>query len=114
MSGPRVIHNVIFDFKDETSQADINAIFQALIEIKENNLVPGILSFSYGPYESSEGLNQTYNYGFSMVFESIAARDGYIPHPEHDRVKGLIIPHLRDGLKSIVAFDYVLKGTNEF
>ena len=38
-----------------------------------------------------------------MVFESAAARDGYLPHPEHVRVKELICKHIApDGTPNCV------------
>ena len=107
------MHNVIFRVRDDVSKEEVAHFFDTMVELKEKNLVPGILSFSYGPYSSTEGLNQQYNYGFSMVFESEEARDVYLPHPEHDRVKALIVPMLHDGINSVIAFDYLLTGTNE-
>ena len=109
----RVIHNVLLHIKDDAAQEDIDRFSNAMIELKTNALIPGIFSFSYGKYESNEGLNKNYNYGFSMVFDSVEARDNYLPHPEHDRVKELILPLLQDGINSVIAFDYVLHGENE-
>jgi hypothetical protein len=111
--GPKVIHNVMLHIKDDTAQEDIDRFFNAMIELKVQGLIPGIVSFSYGEYNSTEGLNKNFNYGFSMIFESIEARDNYLPHPEHDKVKELILPLLYDGLNSVIAFDYILHGQNE-
>lgn len=110
---PRVMHNVVIQVKDTATQDEINAFFHALVELKERNLIPGILSISYGPYDSPEGLNKGFNYGFSMVFENEEARNTYLPHPEHERVKLLILPLLQDGINSVVAFDWKLQGNNE-
>lgn len=33
------------------------------------------------------GLNQGYTHGFIMTFKNVAARDTYLPHPGHERVK---------------------------
>ena len=113
-SNPKVMHNVVLALKEDATKEEINKIFQTLVDFKEKNLDAGIVSFTWGPYQSHEGLNNGFNYGFSIVFESIAARDAYIPHPEHDRVKSYIVPCLKDGLNSIVAFDWYLNGSNEF
>ena len=37
-----------------------------------------------------------------MTFAGAAARDRYLPHPAHERVKGEIVPHV----EAIVAFDF--------
>jgi hypothetical protein len=37
-----------------------------------------------------------------MTFDSVESRDAYLPHPEHERVKSAILPHV-DG---VVAFDF--------
>jgi hypothetical protein len=37
-----------------------------------------------------------------MSFESLAARDSYLPHPEHEAVKNAILPCI-DG---VAAFDF--------
>jgi hypothetical protein len=39
-----------------------------------------------------------------MTFDSAANRDAYLPHPEHERVKSIIQPHLAD----VIAFDFVV------
>lgn len=110
---PRVMHVVLFRVRDDVTKDEIDHLFATFVELKEKNLVPGIVSFSYGPYSSPEGLNKDFNYGFNMVFESEEARDGYLPHPEHDRVKNMIVAMLHDGINSVVAFDYLLSGNNE-
>lgn len=107
-SNTRVMHNLVLAFKEDAKKEDIENIFKALAELKQKNLVPGILSFTYGPYQSPEGLNNGFTHGSSMVFESIAARDAYLPHPEHDRVKPLIIAiiftkHQEQNIATIIA-----------
>lgn len=37
-----------------------------------------------------------------MTFESEEARDNYLPHPEHERVKAEILPCIND----IIVFDF--------
>jgi hypothetical protein len=66
--------------------------------------IPGLLDFHHGPYDSAEGLNDGYTHGFIMTFESPAARDAYLPHPVHEEVKALVIPHLA----RVVVFDFNL------
>lgn len=93
-------HIVLFKFKEETEEAEIDAIFEDLAGLRE--LIPGMLDFIAGPYESDEGMNQGFTHGFIMTFEDAAARDGYLPHPEHKRVKARILP----AVESVIAFDF--------
>ena len=64
--------------------------------------------FSGGKQNSSEGLEKNFKHGMTMVFESAAARDVYLVHPEHERVKKIVLPLLKDGLNSVVAIDWDL------
>ena len=41
-----------------------------------------------------------------MDFESTAARDDYLPHPEHEVVKKLVVEVLAGGVDGALAFDY--------
>lgn len=101
---PQIKHAVIMKFKRSTSPQKIREIFTALIGLRR--VVPGLLDFSGGPYSSSEGLNQGFTHGFVMTFADAASRDGYIPHPEHEKVKKLIVPELEGGIAGVVAFDW--------
>ncbi len=101
---PQIKHAVIMKLKPSTSPQKVREIFAALENLRR--VIPGLMDFSGGPYSSSEGLNQGFTHGFVMTFKDAASRDGYIPHPEHDKVKELIIPELEGGVKGIVAFDW--------
>lgn len=95
-----VQHMVLLKFKEETGDDKIVEIFNQLEEL--TRLIGGITYFAGGPYSSHEGLNQGYSHGFIMTFESAAARDTYLPHPEHERVKQAILPCI----EGVVAFDF--------
>jgi hypothetical protein len=41
-----------------------------------------------------------------MGFRDKAARDAYLPHPEHERVRGMIANVLEGGLDAVLEFDY--------
>ena len=66
------------------------------------SLLPGLQSFEGGPYSSPEGLNKQWTHAFIMTFDKAASRDAYLPHPEHERVKGIVAPQLAD----VIAFDF--------
>jgi hypothetical protein len=97
---PAVEHLVLLKFKPNVPRATIDELFAQLAELQ--SLIPGIRRFAGGPYASGEGLNRGYTEGFVMTFDSPAARDVYLPHPEHERVKSAILPHIDD----VVAFDF--------
>lgn len=93
-------HMVLLKFKDDVLLENIDAIFAALLELQSK--VPGIVSYSGGPYSSPEGMNKGFTHGFSMDFASEGERDAYFPHPDHERVKNMILPVVDD----VIAFDY--------
>jgi len=51
-------------------------------------------------------MQKGFTHGFCMTFADAAARDVYLPHPEHERVKALVLQVLDGGLDGVVAFDY--------
>ena len=97
---PQIKHMVILKFKPEVPRATIENLFEELAGLQSK--IDGILDFSGGPYSSHEGLNGGYTHGFCMTFAGAAARDAYLPHPDHEAVKDKIIPNI-DG---VIAFDY--------
>jgi hypothetical protein len=101
---PQIKHVVLLKFKASTSGQKVRDIFAALAGLRR--VIPGLLDFSGGPYSSTEGLHQGFTHGFVMTFVDAASRDGYIPHPEHEKVKQLIVPELDGGLKGVIAFDW--------
>ncbi|MCJ8278465.1 MAG: Dabb family protein [Rivularia sp. ALOHA_DT_140] len=97
---PIIQHIALFKFKPEVTTDTIDNLFDKLLELKQ--IIPGITYFSGGPYSSNEGLNKDFTHGFLMTFESIEARDNYLPHPEHERVKQEILVCIND----ILVFDF--------
>ena len=54
------------------------------------NKIPGILSFEYGVNNSPENLNKGFTHVYLLTFENAAARDTYLPHPEHKKFGELL------------------------
>jgi len=96
----KIKHIALFSFKDGSTEEQIQKTFDELIELSEN--VPGIEDYVAGANNSPEGLNQGYTHGFVMTFTDAAARDAYISHPEHERVKTFVLPLIEE----IVVFDF--------
>ncbi|MBD2387296.1 Dabb family protein [Cylindrospermum sp. FACHB-282] len=101
---PQVQHVVLLSFKEEVTTEQITYLFGLLAELQQ--LIPGITHFSGGPNSSPEGLNQGYTHGFLMTFVSVEARDVYLPHPEHERVKAELNPCI----EAVLVFDFDFKS----
>ncbi len=99
-----VRHMVICRFKPETSSAQADQLLSLILGMKGK--IPGILGIEAGPYESPEGMNADYTHGFLVTFESPAARDAYLPHPEHVVVRDALLPHI----DSVIAFDFEVRA----
>jgi hypothetical protein len=95
---------VLLKIRADVSAERIDAVFTALAALGER--IDGIESFSGGPYSSDEGLQRGFTHGFCMTFTDAAARDAYLPHPEHELVKAMVLDVLDGGLDGVVAFDY--------
>ena len=96
----KVKHIALIKFKEGTSEEQINSLFDQILDLTEN--VEGIEDYVSGPNSSPEGLNQGFTHGFVMTFADAAARDGYLPHPEHEKVKASILPLA----ESVLVFDF--------
>ncbi len=95
-----VRHFGMFEFKEGVTEAQIVACFSAMGGMVGK--IPGLLGIEHGPYESTEGLNEGFTHGFIMTFDNAASRDAYLPHPEHERVKLIVVPCL----ERVVVFDF--------
>jgi len=98
-----ILHFVFVRFKAALQQADKQAIYDAIVALK--NLIPGILDVKYGPNTSPEGLNGGFLDGFIVTFESPEARDAYLVHPEHIAVGERIVASTDGGLSGLMVFD---------
>jgi hypothetical protein len=96
----QVKHYGVFTFKEGIDDAMIANCFAEMRGMIGK--IPGLLDMIHGPYESSEGLNDGFTHGFIMTFDSAASRDSYLPHPEHERVKEIVVPCL----ERVIVFDF--------
>jgi hypothetical protein len=87
---PKVKHIALFKFKEATPQEDIDRLFDQLLDVTET--VPGIEDYVSGQNSSPEGLSQGYTHAFIMTFHDAEARDTYLTHPDHERIKSMILP----------------------
>ena len=83
-----VRHIVVFKYKATATPENINEVNAAFKALKGK--VPGIVSFESGVNNSPEKLNKGFTHIYLLTFESIAARDAYLPHPEHKKFGELL------------------------
>ena len=76
-----VRHVVVFKYKEGATEAQIKEITDAFRALKDK--IPGIIAFEHGVNNSPEGLNQDFTHVYLLTFENAAARDTYLPHPDH-------------------------------
>lgn len=96
----KVKHIGLVKFKQGTSEDQIEKTFEEILNLSET--LPGIEDYVSGLNSSPETLNQGYTHGFVMSFENAAARDAYLAHPEHERVKAAVLPLL----EQVLIFDF--------
>ena len=99
---PQVKHYGVFQFKSEVSPVEIATCFREMAGMVGR--IPGLLDFAHGPYDSDEGLNDGFTHGFVMTFDTPQSRDTYLPHPEHERVKLIVVPNL----ERVMVFDFTV------
>ena len=100
--GP-VRHVVVFKFKPEATPDQIQQVTGAFSELRGK--IPGITGFEHGVNNSPEGRNLGFTHVYLMTFEDAAARDAYLPHPEHKKFGELL------GKLGIVADVFVVDYT---
>jgi len=83
-----LIHVVLFKPKPDADEAALGDLANALAALPSK--IPGIVDYAWGPNVNPEGLDHGYAHGFMMSFESVAARDAYLPHPSHVAVHPII------------------------
>jgi hypothetical protein len=99
-------HVVLCKFKPDVDEMEIQRIFAALSGLKAD--IPGILGITAGRDMSPEGLQRGFTHGFTVDFEDEAARDAYLPHPEHQKVGQMIVAACAGGVEGLVVVDWVV------
>lgn len=83
-----VKHIVVFKYKSTATPAQIAEVTSAFKALKGK--IPGIVSFEYGMNNSPENLNKGFTHIYLLTFTNAAARDAYLPHPEHKKFGELL------------------------
>ena len=83
-----VRHIVVFKYKPEATPEQIRQVTDAFRDLK--NKIPGITAFEDGVNNSPEKKNLGFTHVYMLTFEDVAARDAYLPHPEHAKFGQLL------------------------
>ena len=86
--GAQVRHVVVFKFRPTATDAQIREVTTAFGALKDQ--IPGIVSFEHGKNHSPEKLDQGFTNVYLVTFTNAAARDAYLPHPEHKKFGELL------------------------
>jgi hypothetical protein len=76
-------HVVVFKYSESATEEQIQRVTDEFRSLKDR--IPGILAFEHGVNDSPEGHDQGFTHVYLMTFENAAARDTYLPHPEHEK-----------------------------
>lgn len=93
-------HIVLMKLKPDADQIAIDAVGAGLPTLQSE--IPGIVSYAFGPNNSTEGRTEGFELGFTIDFEDAAARDAYLPHPAHQAY----IPFVRAVSTDVLVFDF--------
>ena len=85
---PPVRHIVVFKYKPEATPEQVRQVTDAFRDLK--NKIPGITAFEDGVNNSPEKKNLGFTHVYMLTFEDVAARDAYLPHPEHAKFGQLL------------------------
>jgi hypothetical protein len=99
-------HCVFLRFRSVVSKderAEIYAGLNALV-----GQIDGLLSATFGPNTSPEGLGQGFDDGFIMDLADEAARDRYLDDPAHKAAGARLVAALEGGAEGLLVFDMKL------
>jgi hypothetical protein len=97
-------HVVLITFKPELDEVAIKQALNSVVKLKDR--IDGILAVTAGANNSPENLEKGYRHGFVVDFRDAAARDAYLPHPEHVKVGKALVEAALGGVQGILVFDY--------
>jgi hypothetical protein len=83
-----VRHVVVFKYKKDVDPEQIAQVTRAFAELEGR--IPGITAFEHGVNNSPEGKNLGFTHVYQLTFDSVASRDRYLPHPEHQKFGELL------------------------
>ena len=98
-------HVVMFGFKQETTDADIDEIVRRFLALTRS-CSRDRRDFEWGVNNSPEGKDQGRTHCFTLTFNSTEARDAYLPHPDHVAFAGFA----RQWIEHVTVLDYWVRN----
>ena len=95
-------HLLFVKFKEGVLQGDIVRARSEFSEIQ--NKIEGLSGFEWGENTSPEGFSEEFTHCIQLIFANEEARDRYIPHPDHEKLKNTLLPIL----EKIIVIDYLI------
>ena len=95
-------HVVVFKYRSHATDDQIRQVTDAFRALQHK--IPGIRAFEHGINNSPEGKNLGFTHVYTLTFDSAAARDAYLPHPEHAQF-GVLLGQL-NVLADVFVVDY--------
>ncbi|WP_433556036.1 Dabb family protein [Pseudonocardia xinjiangensis] len=95
---------VLLRVREDVPTCTIEGVFGEIEALQSR--IAGILSYTWGPYSSPEGLGRGYTHGFCMTFIDAEVRDAYLSDPEHGKVKSSVVSIAEGGIEGVLAFDF--------
>jgi len=89
-------HIVLFKFKQEATEADIKKVEESFANLESQ--IPEISDFEWGLNNSPEGLDKGFTHCFLVSFNDEAAREKYLPNPDHQAFVQILGPIIEDVL----------------
>jgi hypothetical protein len=96
-------HCVFVKFRADVTAAQKQVVYDNLNNLRET--IPDLVNASFGPNVSPEGKSKGYDDGFTMDFETAAARDIYLDDPGHKKAAAEMVSLLEGGRESVFVFD---------
>ena len=96
-------HIVLLKLKPGVTQEATQALLDALTALMHSGVIAGMLEVSGGYNNSPEGRGHGYEYGFVIRFADQAARDAYLPHPDHRKLGAQYVGPIAE---DVLVFDY--------
>ena len=99
-SAKRLRHVVLFKFKPEVTEAQIEEVVGAFATLPQR--IEAIVGFEYGTDVSIEDKQKGFTHAFVVTFRDEQGRASYLPHPAHQEFVKLVRPRAAD----VLVLDY--------
>jgi hypothetical protein len=86
-----ILHIVLIDWRQGMMAGELSKLRATARNMIHT--IPGIVKIEEGRSVSPEGLEDGFDYGLVVTFTNAAARDAYLPHPDHQAVAQQINAH---------------------